>query len=156
VNYAAKKPGLYRLQKVIDKTKLEVQRRMSDTLVVTCPKAEIRSASSDKCVGDLSDFVMEIEGSPPLKVKYSRTANNDQSEHTLQSLQPENFTSPLLGSTRASTLVVAGSTDVSWARARRITVPMNESMIPSGRWLYSIDEIHDATGNIANFSTGGR
>jgi len=53
VNYAAKKPGLYRLQKVIDKTKLEVQRRMSDTLVVTCPKAEIRSASSDKCVGDL-------------------------------------------------------------------------------------------------------
>jgi len=101
-----------------------------------------------------SDFVMEIEGSPPLKVKYSRTANNDQSEHTLQSLQPENFTSPLLGSTRASTLVVAGSTDVSWARARRITVPMNESMIPSGRWLYSIDEIHDATGNIANFSTG--
>jgi nucleoporin POM152 len=154
VNYAVKKPGLYRLQKVIDKTKLEVQRRMSDTLVVICPKAEIRSTSSDKCLGDLSDFVMEIEGTPPLKVKYSRTANSDQSEHTLQSLQPENFASPLMGSSHASTLVVAGSTDVSWARARRITVPMNESMIPSGRWLYSIDEIHDAVGNIANYSTG--
>ena len=156
INYAAKKPGLYRLLKVVDKTKLEVQRRMSDTLVVNCPRASVRSTASDKCLGDLSDLIMEIEGTPPLKVVYSRTANSDQSVHHFQSIQPENFVSPLLGSTssRAGTLVAAGSQDASWARTHRITVPLNESMIPSGRWLYSIDEIHDATGNIANFSTG--
>ena len=154
INYAAKKPGLYRLLKIVDKTKLEVQRRMSDTLVVTCPKAVVKSTAADKCLGDLSDLTMEIEGTPPLKVVYSRTANSDQSVHHFQSIQPENFASPLLGSTRVGTLVIVGSQDVAWARAHRITVPLNESMIPSGRWLYSIDEIHDATGNIANFSTG--
>jgi nucleoporin POM152 len=154
INYAAKKPGLYRLLKVVDKTKLEVQRRMSDTLVVTCPKATIKSTASDKCLGDLSDLTMEIEGTPPLKVVYSRTANGDRSVHHFQSIQPENFASPLLGSTRTGTLVLAGSQDVSWAQTHRIAVPLNESMIPSGHWLYSIDEIHDATGNIANFSTG--
>lgn len=155
ISYTAKKPGLYRLQRVIDKTKLEVQRRMSDTLVVTCPQAVIKSPSSNKCLGDLSDLTMEIEGTPPLKVVYSRTANSDQSVHHFQSIQPENFASPLLGSASASTLVLTGNQDVSWARTHRITVPLNESMMPSGRWLYSIDEIHDATGNIANFSAGG-
>jgi nucleoporin POM152 len=154
LNYVVKKPGLYRLQKVIDETKLEVQRRLSDTLVVTCPKGVVRSAASDKCLGDLSDLVMEIEGTPPLKIVYSRTTNSDQSIHHFQSIQPENFASPLLGSTRSSTLVVLGTQDISWGRTQRISVPLNESMTPSGHWLYSIDEIHDATGNIANFSTG--
>jgi nucleoporin POM152 len=153
IKYSAKKPGLYRLQKVVDKTKLEVQRRMSDTLVVTCPRGAVKSSVSDKCLGDLSDLVMEIEGVAPLKVVYRRTANSEQSVHHFQSIQPEHFVSPLLGSSQASTLVVAGSQDVSWAKTQRISVPLNESMVPGGRWLYSIDEIHDATGNVANFSS---
>jgi len=154
IKYSAKKPGLYRLQKVVDKTKLEVQRRMSDTLVVACPRGAIKSTASNKCLGDLSDLEMEIEGTAPLKIVYSRTANSEQSVHHFQSIQPENFASPLLGSTQTGTLVVAGSQDVSWARTQRISVPLNESMVPGGRWLYSIDEIHDATGNVANFSSG--
>ncbi|KAL2072295.1 hypothetical protein VTL71DRAFT_11638 [Oculimacula yallundae] len=153
INYHAKRPGLYRLQKVMDKTKLEVQRRMSDTLVVSCPKAIIKSSGGDRCLGDLSDLTMEIEGTPPLKIVYSRTVNSDQSKHHFQSIQPENFASPLLGHSGAGTLVKAGSQDVSWARSHRITVPLNESMMPSGLWLYSVDEIHDATGNVANFSS---
>ncbi len=153
ISYIAKKPGVYRLHKVIDKTKLEVQRRMSDTLVVTCPKAIVKATTSDKCLGDLSDLTMEIEGTPPLKVVYSRTANSDQSVHHFQSIQPENFASPLLGSASSNTLVLLSSQDVSWARRHRMIVPLNESMIPSGRWLYSIDEIHDAIGNVANFSS---
>lgn len=155
MNYQARKPGLYRLFKVVDHTKLEVQRRMSDTLVVACPKAVVKSSASNKCLGDLSDLRMEIEGTPPLKVVYSRTSNSDKSVHHFQSIQPENFVSPLLGNTGAGTLVPAGSQDISWARSHKITVPLNESMIPSGRWLYSIEEIHDATGNVANFSIGG-
>jgi nucleoporin POM152 len=155
MNFNAKKPGLYRLSKVVDQTKLEVQRRMSDTLVVACPKAVVKSSASNKCLGDLSDLTMEIEGTPPLKVVYSRTSNSDQSVHHFQSIQPENFVSPLIGSTGAGTLVPAGSQDVSWARSHKISVPLNESMIPSGRWLYSIEEIHDATGNVANFSVEG-
>lgn len=153
LNYITKKPGLYRLYKVIDRTKLEVQRRMSDTIVVPCPKAVMKSTVADKCSGDLSDLRIDIEGTPPLKIVYSRTSNRDTSVHHFQSIQPENFASPLLGSNTAI-LVGAGNTDVSWARQQQITVPLNESMTPSGKWLYSIDEIHDGLGNVRNFSSG--
>ena len=155
ISYAAKKPGLYRLHKVIDESKLEVQRRMSDTLVVRCPKVSVTSTGSDRCLGDLSDLTMEIEGTAPLKIVYTRTANREESTHHFQSIQPENFVSPLLGFPRATTLVTPGVQDFSWARTHRIKVPLNESMIPGGQWLYSIDEIHDATGNVANFSAKG-
>jgi nucleoporin POM152 len=154
-HYTVKKPGVYRLHKVIDESKLEVQRRMSDTLVVRCPKVEVTAPGSDRCLGDLSDLTMEIEGTPPLKIVYTRTTNADQSTHHLQSIQPENFVSPLLGSARTSTLIVAGSQDFSWARSHRMKVPLNESLTPGGKWMYSVDEIHDATGNIANFSARG-
>lgn len=155
VNYTAKKPGLYRLHRIIDESKLEVQRRMSDTLVVRCPRVSVSATSSNKCTGDLSDLTMEIEGTAPLKIVYTRTANKEQSTHHFQSIQPENFASPLLGSTRASTLVLASNQDFSWARTQRVKVPLNESMTPGGVWMYSIDEIHDAVGNIANFSKRG-
>ncbi|PQE32474.1 hypothetical protein CJF32_00001231 [Rutstroemia sp. NJR-2017a WRK4] len=155
LEYTVKKPGLYRLFKIIDQSKLEVQRRMSDTLVVKCPKAVIKSAASDKCLGDLSDLTIELEGTPPLKIVYSRTINDKDRSFHFQSNQPENFVSPLLGVTRPSTLVTAGSQDVSWARSQKVTIPLNESMTPSGPWLYSINEIHDATGNVANFTVLG-
>lgn len=155
ISYAAKKPGLYRLHKVVDESKLEVQRKMSDTLVVRCPKVVVTSTGSDRCLGDLSDMTMEIEGTAPLKIVYTRTANRDESTHRFQNIQPENFASPLLGFPRATTLVTPGTQDFSWARAYRIKVPLNESMIPGGPWRYAIDEIHDATGNVANFSVRG-
>jgi nucleoporin POM152 len=155
LSYTAKKPGLYRLHKIIDETKLEVQRRMSDTLVVRCPKVTVSAPGSDRCIGDLSDLTMEIEGTAPLKIVYTRTANKKESTHSFQSIQPENFASPLLGSTPSTTLVVPGSQDFSWARTQHIKVPLNESMAPNGLWMYSIDEIHDATGNVANFSERG-
>lgn len=155
ISYTAKKPGLYRLHKIIDESKLEVQRRMSDTLIVRCPKVTVTAPGNDRCIGDLSDLTMEIEGTAPLKIVYTRTANNEESTHKFSSIQPENFESPLLGSTRATTLVVPGSPEFSWARTQQIKVPLNESLFPGGNWLYSIDEIHDATGNVANFSARG-
>jgi len=154
INYLAKKTGVYRLYKVIDETKLEVQRRMSDTLVLACPQASIKSPASNKCLGDLSDLTIEIHGTPPLKIAYSRVVNSDRSVHHFQNLQPDNFESPLIAAPKVGTLVKPGHQDVSWARARTINVPLNESMLPAGKWLYSIDEIHDAVGNVVKFSTG--
>ncbi|KAI1003702.1 Nucleoporin [Podosphaera aphanis] len=153
MQYAAKKPGLYRLHKVIDNTKLEVQRRMSDTVVVKCPRAVVKSTARDKCLGDLSDLTIDIHGTPPLKVVYSRTANGDKSVHHFQSIQPDNFVSPLVGSL-STTLADLDNQDVSWGKPYHISVPLNESMMAPGPWLYSIDQIHDAAGNVINFSAG--
>src|SRR5207245_1055267 len=44
LRYTLKRTGIYRLQKVIDKTNLEVQRQASDALVVGCPTAQIRDS----------------------------------------------------------------------------------------------------------------
>jgi nucleoporin POM152 len=155
LEYVVRKPGVYRLQKVVDESNLEVQRRMSDTIVVNCPKATIRPSTSDRCIGDLSDLTVEVRGTPPMKIVYSRTINKEDQSFHFQSIQPENLVSPLLGSETTSTLVSGLEEDVSWARSYSIDVRLNESMTTSGKWIYSIDEVHDATGNVANFSAEG-
>lgn len=152
-DWPVKKPGAYRLAKVLDEYKLEVQRPMRNTFVVPCPKARVvASPSSDRCLGDLSDLALEVVGTPPLKINYSRTINgNDHSFH-FQSLQPEGFSSPLMGSLRSSALVMPDDESfVSWAKAQKVTVSLNESMTIGGAWQYSVDEVHDAFGNIVKY-----
>src|SRR5690606_15714948 len=70
-----KEPGLYQLRRMKDISTLDVRIYRSEALVVNCPKASVKtlSASSDRCVGDLSDFAISVEGLAPLKIKYGRT-----------------------------------------------------------------------------------
>jgi nucleoporin POM152 len=151
-DYAAKKPGAYRLGTVLDEYKLEVQRKTPYTFVVPCPELQIQSpVSLGRCHGDLSDLSLQVDGTPPLKIVYSRTINgNDHSFH-FQSLQPDGFTSPLLGSPR-STSLMSREDDISWARSQRVTVGLNESMNTGGLWEYSVDEVHDAFGNVVKYT----
>lgn len=147
-----KRTGLYRLQKVIDESKLEVQRRVSDTLVVKCPSASIKAVPRDKCRGELSDFYLQADATPPLKIKYSKTINRDDLGFTFLSVHPDNLVSPLAQQKTSEALVTLQDTDVSWARTRHIEVSLNETLGISGDWQYSIDEIHDACGNVANYA----
>lgn len=150
--YPAKKPGVYRLGKVLDEYKLEVQRRTPLTFVVPCPRASIAvspSSAPGRCVGDLSDLSLFVDGTPPLKVVYGRTIEGKDRSFHFQSLQPDDFTSPLSGA--SGTVVGASDEDVSWARSQRVTVSLNESMSTSGHWQYSVDEVHDAFGNIIKY-----
>ncbi|KAJ9134763.1 Titin [Pleurostoma richardsiae] len=151
-DYPVKKPGAYRLGRVLDEYKLEVQRKTQNTFVVPCPKARVASSpSADRCLGDLSDLSLEVEGTPPLKIVYSRTINGHDRSFHFQSLQPEGFSSPLLGSLRTSSLIIPDSEDISWARAQKVTVGLNESMNVGGDWQYSVDEVQDAFGNTAKY-----
>ena len=150
-----KKPGLYRLQKVVDESKLEVQRKLSDTLVLECPKASTRAVAMDKCKADLSNFHLQVEGTPPLKIKYSKVVNRDNHGHTVLSVHPENLDSPLARQRSSGALVsLEPSTvlDVSWAQSQSLKIPLNESLGVGGGWQYIIDEVEDACGNVANYS----
>ena len=155
-HHTVKKTGLYRLNKVVDSLDLEVQRKWSDALIVKCPKATVKSTSKDRCLGDLSEMTMELEGTPPLKIVYSRTINQEDRSFHFQRNQPDGFTSPLISSSAITSLASAEDEDVSWARSYRVIIPLNESMTTSGEWLYSVDEIHDAAGNFANYSSRGQ
>ncbi|KUI72236.1 hypothetical protein VM1G_07862 [Cytospora mali] len=154
-DYPIKKPGVYRLEKVLDEYKLEVQRRTQNTFVVPCPQARVVSSpSSGRCLGDLSDLSLQVEGTPPLKIVYSRMINGKDHSYHFQSLQPEGFSSPLMGSPRTSALVLPDDESfVSWARAQKVTVALNESMDIGGDWQYSVDEVHDAFGNIVKYDS---
>lgn len=155
LQYTAKETGLYRLQKVIDESKLEVQRKISDTLVVDCPTAMVKAAPQDKCKGALSDFYLQVDATPPLKIKYSKTVNRDDHGHVVLSIHPEHLVSPLARQRTSGALIPlekSAAMDVSWARAQTIEIPLNESLGVSGGWQYTIDEVHDACGNIANYT----
>lgn len=149
---ALKKPGAYRLNKVLDEYKLEVQRISPPTYIVPCPKARVRSAeSSTRCLGDLSNLSLEVEGTPPLRIHYSRTINGKDHSFHFQSLQPEGFTSPLLSAQSSSNLMLAPDADFTWARSQKVPVGLNESMNNAGEWQYSVDQVYDAFGNQVSY-----
>lgn len=155
LHYPIKETGLYRLEKVLDESKLEVQRHLSDTLVVQCPRAVVKTTMQDKCKGDLSDFYLQVEATPPLKIKYSKTMNRNDQDHVLLNIHPENLISPLARQRTSGALVSLDSPadiDISWARAQTIDIPLNESLGVSGSWQYWIDEVQDACGNVVNYS----
>ena len=153
-DYPIKKPGVYRLGRVLDEYKLEVQRSAKDTYVVPCPQARFQPVeSADRCIRDLSNFSLDVYGTPPLKIVYGRSINGANHGFHFQSLQPDGFTSPLLGA--SSSLTLDDGDDVSWVRAQKVTVSLNESLTPSGEWAYTVDEIHDAFGNVVQYQQPG-
>ncbi|EMR63472.1 putative nucleoporin pom152 protein [Eutypa lata UCREL1] len=149
-NIPIKKPGVYQLERVLDEYKLEVQRLTTPTYVVPCPKARVRTAeSSTRCIGELSDLSLEVHGTPPLKIVYSRSINGQDHGFHYQSLQPDGFSSPLIGAQRS---ILPGQENYSWARAQSVSVSLNESMTTSGEWQYNIGEVHDIFGNVMNYT----
>lgn len=134
---------------------MEVQlRHSSEALVVVCPTASISSPSIDRCKGDLSDLSIEVVGTPPLRVKYRKTVRNHDVERSYQSIQPDDFVSPMMQQSGGSgTLVVRDTFDLHWAHAHRVKVPLNETLEEDGRWIYSIEEVIDALDNTVLYSS---
>ena len=151
--FSVKKPGLYVLAKVIDESNLEVARkRLAHTVVVPCPRAEVKRSREDRCRGELSNVEMEVIGTPPLTLKYRKVVNRVAQDATFESILPEDFNSPLVRQDH-SALVVPHTVDTSWAKPQKISVPLSESLDRSGRWVYSIDEVRDAFGNTVTYGT---
>ncbi|KAJ1708680.1 nuclear envelope pore membrane protein [Aspergillus flavus] len=147
-----RRPGIYRLQRVVDESNLDVRMRRSDALVVSCPRASIKSSHTHKCRGELSNLVLTVEGTPPLKIKYSRQVNRRDRGFSFQNIQPDYLRSPLLGQRNIGTLFNSQEPDVAWAQSQNIEVPLNESLNIGGEWLYAIEEVHDGCGNVANYT----
>ncbi|GIJ87194.1 hypothetical protein Asppvi_006100 [Aspergillus pseudoviridinutans] len=151
--YPIRRTGIYRLQRVVDESNLEVRMRSSDALVVSCPRAVIKTSHTHKCKGELSNLVLEVEGTPPLKIKYSRQVNRLDRGFSFQNIQPDHLRSPLLGQRSSGILFDAKQPEITWAQSQTIEVPLNESLNVGGEWFYTIEEVHDGCGNIANYST---
>jgi nucleoporin POM152 len=151
LRYTIKKPGVYLLKKVLDQSKLQVRPRASSLVVATCPQARVKATSNRRCRNDLSNMVLEVEGTPPLSIKYRLAVNGDKRGFDFQNLQPEDAISPLSRHS-SQALVKSGREDVTWARSQKITVPLNETVTISGLWEYEVEEVQDGFGNLVNFA----
>ncbi|KAF6834811.1 nucleoporin pom152 [Colletotrichum plurivorum] len=155
IEYPVKKTGVYRLGKVLDEYKLEVQRTTKDTYVVPCPRAKFRTPEkAGRCIRDLSDLFVDVIGTPPLKIVYSRSVNTKDKSFHFQSLQPEDYTSPLMGSS-SSQLTLAGDGDTSWVKPQAVAVRLNETLDEAGEWQYAVDEVQDGFGNVQKYAQSG-
>ncbi|KAE8148813.1 hypothetical protein BDV25DRAFT_141408 [Aspergillus avenaceus] len=150
--FPIRRPGIYRLQRVVDETNLEVRVRTSDALIVSCPRALIKTSHAHKCKGELSNLVLSVEGTPPLKIKYSRQVNRRDRGFSFQNIQPDSLRSPLMGQRKSGALFSRRESDVRWAQSQIIEVPLNESLNVGGEWRYAIEEVHDGCGNVANYT----
>ena len=151
LRHTIKKTGIYLLQKVLDQSKLEVRPRLSSVIIATCPSARVKPTAENRCRNDLSDVTLEVEGIPPLSIKYRLTVNNKPREASeFQGLQPDDYISPLPRHT-SQALIRSGREDVSWAKSQKLTVALNETLTSSGIWEYAIEEVKDALGNFVSY-----
>lgn len=160
-------PGLYRLERVQDSSKLDVRLYRAQALVVVCPSAtlvipERLKHSPDRCTGDLDELSIRASGLPPLRIKYNRWIEGRERVSTIDSVKPSEYTSPLMvghneqvreQQSSQQVLSLAGVHDVLWARSRQVDVHLNASLATAGAWSYTIEEVEDACGNVVNFST---
>ncbi|KAF2086291.1 hypothetical protein K490DRAFT_74529 [Saccharata proteae CBS 121410] len=152
LEYPVKKTGLYILNKVIDKSNLEVQTRGSNVMVVSCPFAHIKPSKPARCKGEQANIGLVVEGTPPLHIKYRRMVNGEKRESKHQSLQPDDFVSPLARHQPSEAMVRSGDWDLSWARSHQVNLPLNDALAQSGIWTYSVDEVSDGLGNVMHYA----
>ncbi|KAF2122489.1 hypothetical protein BDV96DRAFT_608525 [Lophiotrema nucula] len=153
VHYTVKKSGVYLLKRVLDKSKLEVRDpRDSSVVVATCPKAQVKPTGDHRCRNDLSNVELQVEGIPPLRIKYRTTVEGRPREASeFQSLQPDDFMTPL-SRHNSQALVRTSGEDVSWARPQTVNVPLSETLAHGGTWLYEVEEVEDALGNVVSYT----
>ncbi|KAK7559006.1 hypothetical protein IWX49DRAFT_566145 [Phyllosticta citricarpa] len=151
LEYKTKKTGFYWLNRVIDESKLEVQTRDPDMMVVACPEARIKPSSKQRCRGEAADLGIVVTGTPPLQLRYRRMVEGQERESKSEFLQPDDFVTPLSRHV-SSALVRSGNLDVTWARPQSVEVPLTDILAQSGLWQYSVEEVTDAFGNLVAYA----
>jgi nucleoporin POM152 len=151
LRYTVKKTGVYLLKKILDESKLEVRPRASSAVVAMCPQARVRQTGRNRCRNDLSDIALEVEGVPPLRLKYRTNIRGRPREATeLQGLMADGYNSALTRHT-SQALIRSSPADVSWAQAQKVIVSLNETLGDSGVWAYAVEEVTDGLGNHVNY-----
>jgi nucleoporin POM152 len=153
LRYPTSKTGLYRLQRVVDESNLEVRKRSIDTAVVSCPQASLSTANDQRCSGELSNVALEVRGVPPFQVKYSKRINHQQFSSIVQSIQPVDLESPLTADQLPSILTHPSKPYIAWTKPATVSVDISESLNQNGSWLYSLEEVEDGFGNRVEYDT---
>lgn len=159
-------PGLYKLERVQDTSRMDVRLYRAQALVVQCPSASLviperLKDHPDRCTRDLDELSLRVSGLPPLKVKYNRWIEGQERTSSIDSVKPPGYSSPLmfhhddpgLDAKDQYALKLAGLQDLLWAKASNVDVHLNSSLQQPGLWSYTVEEVEDACGNKVNYLT---
>ncbi|GMM54708.1 Pom152 protein [Maudiozyma humilis] len=156
INIPIKEIGFYQIRKIVDTKNLNLKVYQSHVIVPHCPTASlVASGSSKRCLGDLDEITMELQGVPPLKLSYSKTIDEKEYSYMDTNLQPEFFKSPLTQSNLQNAKMVFSVNnldDLTWARSHPVTIRLNSSTVFDGHYKYKIDKLVDSLGNVMDFS----
>lgn len=141
------KTGLYRLERVIDESNLEVRRRSNDVAVVECPKAHVRTNTEHGCTGDLSQTAIGVEGVPPFKVKYSKRVNQQQNSSIVQSIQAPQNEDHLADDGTSNVVLDPSRPQMGWLQSASVSFDINEALNKIGVWTYIVEDVEDGLGN---------
>lgn len=141
------KTGLYRLEKVIDESHLEVRRRSNDVAVVECPKAYVTTTAEHHCTGDLSRTSIGVNGVPPFKVKYSKRINQQQFSSIVQSIQAPNIGEHLAADGSSNVVLDPSRPQMGWTQSTAVSFDINEALNQNGSWTYLVEDVEDGLGN---------
>jgi nucleoporin POM152 len=153
LQYSVSRTGLYRLEKVIDESKLEVRRRSYDVAVVKCPSASVSSSLDHGCAGDLSKVAIQVSGVPPFKVKYNKRINQQQSSSIAQSILPPNEDDEFSPDQASNVVLDPSRPQMGWTQSRSVAYDINEVLNKNGSWTYTVEEVEDGIGNKVSYNT---
>ena len=152
LQYAVSRTGLYRLEKVIDESKLEVRRRSYDLAVVKCPTAAVSTSIEHGCAGELSKVAVDVRGVPPFKVKYNKRINQQQFSSIVQSIQPANSDEEKAPGEADNVVLDPRRPHMGWTQSRSVSFDINEVLNKNGSWVYAVEEVEDGLGNRISYS----
>ncbi|AET40471.1 Pom152p Ecym_6073 [Eremothecium cymbalariae DBVPG len=144
------KIGFYTLKKIVDINNIGLKIYKPQLIVPHCPIATISGVGpEDKCLGDKYTVTIQVTGVPPMKLKYTKTTNNDKFNFIDSSLQPEYFESPLLSNRKSFSN--KDIEDLKWARIYPVDINLESFVNNDGVYSYSIDQVVDGLGNAMDF-----
>ncbi|KPI44533.1 Nucleoporin [Cyphellophora attinorum] len=153
LRYRVNKTGLYRLERVIDESKLEVRRRSHDIAVVDCPKALVTSSAEHGCTNDFSKTSIGVNGVPPFRVKYSKRINREQFSSIVQSIQAPQLQDGLTSDGTVATTSDPSRPPMGRIQSASVSFDINEILNQNGTWTYVVEDVEDGLGNTVVYDT---
>ncbi|KAF8913149.1 hypothetical protein CPB84DRAFT_1760464 [Gymnopilus junonius] len=147
VHILLSRPGIVRLERVIDTSGSDARLVASETIVVPCPRVEFAEDEGSarekvRCAGHepSPQLKINVHGVPPLSLRWLRTINGNQEHLLVEGIEGEHRD----GGNRQ---VISPSLLSQIPSPQDVTIPLTISLEQPGNYFYALDEITDGAGN---------
>ncbi|TFK36998.1 hypothetical protein BDQ12DRAFT_234110 [Crucibulum laeve] len=129
------KPGIVRLERVVDTSNVEARLTPSQVVLAPCPRVafidEGESASENiRCMGQEPDskLMIDVFGVPPLSLRWIKAVNGQREQYLVEGIE--------------------GDYSDNRSMPQEMRIPLMVSLDQPGTYLYALEEISDGIGNV--------